>query len=313
MKFRLIAFFSIFFYCCGTSNSSTAQSTNSFIPTIFPNSPNATAFAKYGNYPVNFFSGLPDISIPLYTIESGGLKMPITLSYHASGIKVSDVASWAGLGWSINTAGMVTRSINGKADELDYLAGGLPDHTLVPSTNSDLDIMYDIAGLGRDSRPDFFSYNIPGHSGNFFFNGNNNYQIQKMPFSPVAILWNKDISHNNALSFTIKDESGDSYFLGQNYYETTNAAGGLLLRSYTATSAWMLEKVISSNKRDTINISYNQGSLSHPDAFCETVLNSGCLAIRGSCHSAVDVGGIHNRCIRSGRCSTSRRRHGREC
>src|SRR5579872_4094793 len=76
-----------------------------FQPSIYPTAPNTAAFARYGSYPVNLYSGVPDISIPLYTIESGDLKVPITLSYHAAGIKISDAASWVGLGWSLNCGG----------------------------------------------------------------------------------------------------------------------------------------------------------------------------------------------------------------
>src|ERR1019366_4211465 len=72
--------------------------TQYFVPQPFPRSPTATALEKYGTYQVNEFTGVPDISIPLYTVESGGLQVPITLSYHASGNKVTDVASWVGLG-----------------------------------------------------------------------------------------------------------------------------------------------------------------------------------------------------------------------
>src|ERR1700722_11955307 len=80
-----------------------------FQPTVFPLAPNSMAFTKFGNYPVNLYSGLPDISIPLYTVEAGGLSVPVTLSYHASGNKIADVASWAGLGWSVNAGGSITR------------------------------------------------------------------------------------------------------------------------------------------------------------------------------------------------------------
>jgi hypothetical protein len=39
------------------------------LPSIVPASPEASALAKYINYPVNYSSGLIDISIPLYEIK----------------------------------------------------------------------------------------------------------------------------------------------------------------------------------------------------------------------------------------------------
>ena len=243
---------------------------NYFMPTIFPNAPNTAAFSKYGNYEVSLFTGVPDISVPIYTIEAGDLKMPITLSYHASGIKVSDVASWAGLGWSINTGGSIIRSIVGMPDETGYLTGELPNHNLNPQVNADLDELYNIVGQGTDVRPDIFSYNIPGHCGKFFFNGTNNYQVQKIPFSPISIQKSININNKNALSFTIKDEHGTTFLLGQNYVETTGVSGGGAISNYTATSAWMLENMISSNKRDTIRLSYSSVAINQPDALNET-------------------------------------------
>ena len=56
------------------------------LPKITASSPEASAIAKYGNYNVNLYSGLPDISIPLYEIKVGEISVPISISYHASGI-----------------------------------------------------------------------------------------------------------------------------------------------------------------------------------------------------------------------------------
>jgi hypothetical protein len=83
------------------------------LPTIFNKPPNSTAFEKYGNYPVNMFSGVPDISIPLYEIKSGEISVPIVLKYHAAGNKVGDLSSWVGLGWSLSAGGEISRNVKG--------------------------------------------------------------------------------------------------------------------------------------------------------------------------------------------------------
>ncbi|WP_164975262.1 hypothetical protein, partial [Lutibacter sp. HS1-25] len=51
------------------------------LPEIFPSSPTAAELGKFGAYPVNLSTGLPQIEIPLYTIQSGDLSIPITLKY----------------------------------------------------------------------------------------------------------------------------------------------------------------------------------------------------------------------------------------
>ena len=59
-------------------------------PQIVPVSPEAEAVRKYVSYPVDYCTGLVDITIPLYTIKVGDIELPITLSYHSSGLKVRE-------------------------------------------------------------------------------------------------------------------------------------------------------------------------------------------------------------------------------
>ncbi|HMR58821.1 MAG TPA: hypothetical protein PKC10_15970, partial [Cyclobacteriaceae bacterium] len=72
------------------------------LPIIIPPSPNARQFTKYGEYPVSHFTGVPQISIPLYTIRSRDIEVPISLSYHASGIKPNDQDGIISAGWTLH-------------------------------------------------------------------------------------------------------------------------------------------------------------------------------------------------------------------
>ena len=72
---------------------------------------------KYGEYPINLSTGVPNISIPLYTIDLGTFKLPITLDYHASGIKVDQEATWVGLGWNLNYGAQIILSVRDDIDE----------------------------------------------------------------------------------------------------------------------------------------------------------------------------------------------------
>ncbi len=86
-------------------------------PKLVPPSPDAAALGKYGAIPVDKSTGIPQISIPLYEIKTPRFTLPISLSYHASGIKVDEIASWVGIGWALNAGGVITRSIVGSPDE----------------------------------------------------------------------------------------------------------------------------------------------------------------------------------------------------
>ena len=56
-------------------------------PQVTPPSPEAAELTKYITYPVNLSNGLVQTSIPLYEIVDGDIRIPITLNYHASGLK----------------------------------------------------------------------------------------------------------------------------------------------------------------------------------------------------------------------------------
>ncbi|MEM9886640.1 MAG: DUF6443 domain-containing protein, partial [Bacteroidota bacterium] len=83
---------------------------------LLPLAPTAAALGEYNDIPVNGYTGLPSIGVPVYQINYNGITVPINLSYHANGIKVSEEASWVGLGWSLNAGGVISRTIRGQDD-----------------------------------------------------------------------------------------------------------------------------------------------------------------------------------------------------
>lgn len=269
----------ILFYVITITNSElSAQTvnTNYFVPNLFPRSPTTTAIEKYGTYQVNEFTGVPNISIPLYTITSGKLTIPITLSYHASGIKVTDVASWAGLGWSVIAGGQISRrtmGLNDDSESYGYLSGIMkPAGTYSTNNVSDLQWLENIANGTYDTKPDIFSYDFPGHNGKFFFDGSsgNAFVTRMVPYSPIKISYASDNQyHRQIANFDVLDENGnDNKF---NTYETTNSSSGGHSNP-SMRSAWKLSTMISQDKHDTISITYNTQNILNPVADIE-VLN----------------------------------------
>ena len=79
-----------------------ANAQNPYQPNISgtnPVTPSAFQFVKYTEMPVSEYTGIPNISVPLYQINVDDIKLPVNLTYHAVGIQVSQEASWVGLGW----------------------------------------------------------------------------------------------------------------------------------------------------------------------------------------------------------------------
>jgi hypothetical protein len=100
-------------------NASGPSSTN-YAPNFSPLTPNAASFQKHEDYQVNLATGVPDINIPLYTIQEGILNNPIMLRYHAGGHTMSEFASWVGWGFNLDYGGgSLNRSIIGMADDIN--------------------------------------------------------------------------------------------------------------------------------------------------------------------------------------------------
>ncbi|MFX1704774.1 hypothetical protein PV783_12515 [Chitinophaga sp. CC14] len=265
IKPSLVSLIGIFVLLAVHSGAQTVS--NYFAPTVFPKSPTAASIDKYGDYPVNQFSGIPDISISLYEITAGAFKVPITLSYHAAGFKVNEKAGWAGLGWTVFAGGQITRKIMGRADEdlFGYLQGKLQSAANVDATtNAGIMFLGSVRRKEYDVQPDIFSYVCNNHSGKFFFDGTDNYKVAMIPFSPVVITPDsKNLSY-----FTMKDENGNNFLFGNTAKESTsNSNGGISLSN---TSAWLLDNMISQSKRDTVSFKYNTATTSEIPDFTHT-------------------------------------------
>jgi len=170
-------------------------------------SPNVASFNKFATIPHGNYTGIINTSIPIYTIQEGDITLPITLNNAASGIKVSENASWCGLGWHLDYGGMITREVRGNTDE--GLGGWLINNeamTVAKATNrsgsyvsiptvkgSDIPSAYlpaidSIAwanGNTKDGEADVFHFSALNYSGQFFYNRYHN--IVQAPFQNINI------------------------------------------------------------------------------------------------------------------------------
>jgi len=99
-------------------------------------SPDALSIGKFGEVPVDLFTGRVNINIPIYTIKEYDIEIPVSISYHGGGIKVNEEAEPIGLGWTLNVGGVISRSMCGMPDELnsteavgyDYMNNSISGH-----------------------------------------------------------------------------------------------------------------------------------------------------------------------------------------
>ncbi|MCD0487363.1 hypothetical protein LPB86_03925 [Pedobacter sp. MC2016-14] len=93
-----------------------AQNINSFLPKGTMTTPNSASLAKFIDFPVSKYKGIPKIDIPIFDIDTKGFKLPISLAYNSSGIKVNEDSGVVGLGWSINLGGQIMHEVRGNDD-----------------------------------------------------------------------------------------------------------------------------------------------------------------------------------------------------
>lgn len=158
-------------------------------------SPDVQAFHKYQMLPEKLYTGKIDVTIPLFTIKQGEIVIPVGLSYNTGGIKVSEVASSVGIGWSLNAGGSILKIVRDLSDDDFYGTGfsepnndqggsgsfewvlsqvgyhrkGYPNPYSFYQTPVWHHNTYGTGTMGKlDSSPDFFHVNAPGLSTKFY-------------------------------------------------------------------------------------------------------------------------------------------------
>ena len=234
------------------------------LPTVTPPSPTAQAFMRYGEIPVDPSTGVPSISIPLYTLGSKNMTVPLSLSYHASGIKVNDVPSEVGLGWVLNTGGIIARTVNGRPDELKSgiktFANAAQLMSRVKSgvnvwkpSCSCLDSIMELEHFfngnfvdAEDYMSDRYFYKLPnGTSGVFTYDyssmADDETSLIMLPYRPFRI--EKFNSPGSIDSLRITDDNGIRYSYG--YHQATRP-----------TSEWVLKRIVSADGKEVIKFKY---------------------------------------------------------
>lgn len=180
---------------------------------IIQASPTVAELGKYGKIPVSYYTGQPNINIPLYTIKCGALELPLSLSYMASGIKVDQIASWVGLGWSLNAGGIIQCNIIGGSD----LATQIPQNifTVDPSNGqivspSPMPIYQDFRG---ELEPDIYSFNFCGYHGQFIIDKDLNVQLLNSDKKLIKINYHR--VNSLLTTFQIIDNAGIIYNFDQ--------------------------------------------------------------------------------------------------
>ncbi len=154
------------------------------LPVYSVTCPEASELGEYGAVPVSHYTGIPNISIPLYEIRVGKYTIPVSADYHLASVRPNDPPGTLGLGWTLMAGGVISRSVRGVYDEKKGTAGvgnGFYWHTAdlkkvseegVQSFDQQTkDCLQSETSEGwYELSADEFSFNFLGYSGNFYIN-----------------------------------------------------------------------------------------------------------------------------------------------
>jgi hypothetical protein len=229
---------------------------------VIPPAPEAAELGKYGNTPISLFTGTPKVSIPLCELKGSSLSVPVSLSYNAGGFKPNDIATWVGLGWSLNAGGVVTRSVMANPDNYSNYFNTANTYTNIPA-QADLfqnyDYMRKIQTGEWETQPDVYYYNFGNNSGKFVIKQDESVLKKEKNNLKISHCVNCVASSS---SFTIVDEAGITYDFRDVEISTTttddvSVGGPASSLQYTFPSSWYLTSITSADGRESIHFTYH--------------------------------------------------------
>lgn len=220
---------------------------------VIPPSPQMRAFQIYGDIPVSYSTGVPDISIPLHTLVSGNIKIPIVLRYHTHSVKPFDSNSGnVALGWIVEYGGNINRSVVGAKDEI---LESINTARIFNENNPDDYIYLASSEWGyssADYQSDWFNYSLPtGETARFFLNRKSDSGVFNQQFD--YFLYPNTEAKIDATQigsfnwFKVTDSKGFAYEFGNAYTESYDEAN---------ITGWMLYHVMDPFSGKNVSYSY---------------------------------------------------------
>ncbi|WP_462249225.1 hypothetical protein [Ekhidna sp.] len=256
-----------------------------------PPSPEAAAFAEYGNHAISYYTGKPNISVPIYDISYGKLNHSISLDY-SPGIQVTQIASNVGLGWNLRAGGSVVRNVHNLPDDhtqghsyepfysnasygnqtvnyyFNYFRNNGMDEGVHFTESSGIledyfDFKEDIEIKSLETVPDSYTFSVDGLSGTIYIDYDNNTAFcLEHPDIDVEVIFSNWQNSKPIVGWVITDKMGTTYKFGG--HSSPNSIESTL--SYTENidleyvikynSAWNLTEISSYDGKDAIHFEY---------------------------------------------------------
>ncbi len=221
--------------------------------------PEAASLMRYVDYPIGYSSGIPDINIPLYTISSNKLSLPLKLSFHIDNyLRLNQLPGVAGAGWTLNNKISITRVVRG-LDDFSKQKYGYYTNVEIPASYTGEYIIRGSNYLRKlhqnelDEEPDKFYYQLLDRSGSFFFQRQTDGSMKAIPVPNDGTKINYN---NNTGQFVIVDTDGTTYQFSTDKFDWSQPNFG----PYTI-MAWNCEKIYSAFGEEEFSFNYNQETI----------------------------------------------------
>ncbi|WP_333597410.1 hypothetical protein [Chryseobacterium flavum] len=202
-----------------------------YIPNIIPPSPNASSIAKFVESPVSYYTGSANVGVPLFTINTRDIPLDVSIQYDTKGVRVAEIASSIGAGWSLKAGGLITRQVRHRPDEynLGYLTysynAEFETNTALRHQLGDENAAYGTSDTPVDEDPDLYFINFLGKSAKFIIDN-----VTKKAVVQSFDDWKIDIDYENPTAgnyrisrIVITDEAGNQYSFGQDFSKANPA------------------------------------------------------------------------------------------
>lgn len=195
---------------------------------------------------VDHTTGILHHSLPLCTFVTGDFTLPVTLDYTAGGVPADATFGLAGYNWTLNTGGIVTRT----------LRGGIPDEVSTGYYMLEYYRLLDAAfELDRtkvnlhqqDGESDIFTATFNGQSVHFIIRRDSDAQLRVAPLEKTNVRIEPIDNGNISQGWIVVDEDGNRYTYEQAEWTRYGNSEGAIsrngIRNLEYISSWYLTKI----------------------------------------------------------------------
>lgn len=199
------------------------------------------------NATVDYATGIFHYKVPLYTLGNGGFSLPVSLDYTAKGVKTEDLPGLIGYNWTLNTGGVVTRTIRGGIADETNLYGYLYYLRRTDAVSLTEDAKR-VNRHQRDGESDIFTAVFNGQTVHFILGLDAADRICALPLERTNV---RIECEQNGLytidGWTVTDEEGNRYIYRQKEWSADivkeDAVSFNGLRGQTYVSSWYLSRI----------------------------------------------------------------------